>query len=260
MDIDIYAIESEILLARMKKIEELCQEAYELADSEKDREYINMLYEGKMAKLSTVVGNSTAYGFLQALMIAEDIRRIISYIPQKIAAKVVTLVTNKYDTEIVNYQEFDDKEYIKLWSEIKLITAITKLKSKGSIDMNDSHVKKILEYAKNINEESKKWKSRILTKPRTVRYSDIAEKNIRLELQQYKICYEISKRSLSKMQRHVESILKKNPNPSADTLKVIRAAIIVSKSMVSVAKNGITKSLQIQNQIYKSYGKKQLVL
>lgn len=253
MEIDMLTVETDCIIRDMGKIKTLCFEAYNKTDDIDEKTKIQMMYEGKIFEKVKLFFISVTASLGKGFQHIEDFERRVFAVPRTLFDKAFAAVVNKKDSTIENYQEFDVKAYYDLWQKLHVIKSVAKLKSSNEINMDDSDIKELLETAKNVGSLRKQWAQSLMTKPRTIKYSEIGIHNRNYIVNRYKDTIASLKGTTKSLQDDINAIAKK-ANGSADTMKVARAATTVTNAITSVVISCVNKDLSIQEKCFKQWG------
>ena len=259
MEIDMLTVETDCIIRDMGKIKTLCFEAYNKTDDIDEKTKIQMMYEGKIFEKVKLFFSSLTVGLGKTISHLQDLENSIFSMPRSLLDKALLIGFKRENTSIENYREFNYNVYYDLWHKMNITKSLAKLKSAKEIDMDDPDIKELLDNAKNITSLRKQWSNELMTQPRTIKYSDIGVRNRNYIVFRYQKELEYTKKGIKSIQDDIKEIAKKS-NGDANTMKVVRAAVTVAKTIVNVSVNAINKDIAIQKTIFRNAGNKSLKL
>ena len=258
MRFDTNDVESKQILREMKEIKKLCSEAYNATDDAELKEHIQLMYEGKIWEKVKLLAQKV---LMRMNLIGQSIQNIEDKVRQfylKLPTKAVVVLLKKHDLRIENYQEFDNKGFIKIWYSLKELEYFAKMKAGEHIAMDDPAIVKILETAKNLSALKKEWDDKLMTPPRTAKYSDVGLKQAKELIKRYAQVINLLDKRLKKMAGKADELTKKEGTP--ETIRVANAVASIIKALVGCVEEAIAKDASIQKRIWNALGQESITL
>lgn len=258
MRFDTTDTESKQILREMKEIKRLCSEAYNSTDDVELKEHIQLMYEGKIWEKVKLLMNKVGDKLdVMSVSINATLKKV-NAMAAKLPTKAALAILKKQNLVIENYQEFNTKEFVKILYSLKELEYFSKIKSGDAISLEDPAIVKILETSKNISTLKKEWKSKLMTAPRTAKYSDVGLKNADQLGSRYDNVLKLLNKRLTKLSSKVDSLSNEEANPN--TVKVANAVTHILKALIGVVEDSIAKDASIQKRIWNALGKESITL
>lgn len=250
MEIDMLTVETDKILCDMKKIKKLCYEAYNKTDDDSNKEKIRLLYEGKMLEKIKMFGHSMVHSMDKAYANMYEFDKWLFQGNRKLGTQIAQKLKGEADFKIQNYRELNLKEYYNIKQKLKVVAYLSKLKSSNDVDMNDPGIANLLETAKNISKYKKEWASKLMSAPKTVNYNDVAAVTRGYAITNYKPHLTDLTKQIESVRDASLKIANSSKGTDANTLKVMRAAVTVTRALADVAVAAVNKDISNHKKIF----------